>query len=708
MLRLELMKIDGTKNYIELVDKITGKDIIDEHILLFENYYYQITIQTDKVFENIELYIGDYAVPLTFNDFSGCYQSSKALLFEGCYDLIDITLCVTDSFQNENTLKSPYLRVATTKETVEQIYNMLEEIESKLPNFLEICFSKSKKKSGLLHDKHRSIFNTFKILEEIIDTYEHNYANFCNFKKNKIIEKPVIVDSNSMRKINDDSLRWMVSNPEYLVPSNHDQGISIGRKKYLPLKIRTFTKEYSYEIYENQTILGFLDSLVSYTQSQLNEFENEIKRISTISKEIIKQLPNTHELTGRCVLVFYRGIIHKLEQNHKILEELYHKYFILFKCTPLIINDIPKSTNIFRKIRHYKLCYECIAKWFEMGNYSLEHLDYLFKLKTLSRIFEYFCLLKLQYAIEKNEYIFQSADRVGEIDELNDEHSINNIYKFSNGKYNLKLLYEPIIFKQKLYSDLNLYSTGYNFSKRCWNDYWTPDFIIELECNDRRYYMILDAKYSTLKNVRQYYIPELILKYGTQIASKDKYYSDVIAIGAIYPNDGNKIFYYKKESNISNRKSLPIYFSMAIEKGDNGDTALSNHLNKLISNVNMLENNLTKTYEESHKNINEDNEELFKGFKDQIDNTIQNIKVNGKYCQYYGKGICLVQKKACYVKSEICADYIHKDDSSLRRKKINCKNLNSSGKNYSCTVSGRKGCIGINECKFYRERKTTI
>lgn len=62
------------------------------------------------------------------------------------------------------------------------------------------------------------------------------------------------------------------------------------------------------------------------------------------------------------------------------------------------------------------------------------------------------------------------------------------------------------------------------------------------------YYYILDAKYSNASNVKKRYIPDLVLKYGTQIASKDKFFSDIISVGAVYPGSKDNIYFFKKNA----------------------------------------------------------------------------------------------------------------------------------------------------------------
>lgn len=705
MFRLCVVKPDGLDFTIDMYEKRISIDDINKQILLFENYQYKVIVQSDEIFENAEMYIGDYPVQLLFNDMTGCYETSKELLFEGCFDLAYITLYITDSEGNEKIWYTDFLRVATTKQTASQVEAMLNEIEESLPSFLDVCFSRNRKKSGLVNNDIRSIWNTLKLLDEIIAVYEENYGNFRNYRREKVISSPILVDSKQMRMIDQEGLQWISRNPDYLCPSGKNIGILFEKTHYLPTKIKTNYNQYSYEVYENKVILGFLKEILKYIEIQVYDFQNQINVFQSIPQEIVKQLPNTHELTGRCIFVYYKGVINKFKEKSEIFLRLFYKYEKLLMCTPLDITYIPALTNTFKQVYHYQVCYECIVKWYEAGDYSFEHLNYLFKLKTLSRVFEYYCLIKLQNALLLNGYELKGAFRneYSEDDVEDVEEDINNKYIFSNGKYELTLHYEPHIQTKKLNRDMNLYSTGYNFTKAKWNDGWTPDFVIKIVGESNEYYLILDAKYSNFNNVKKRHMPELVLKYGTQIASNNKFYSDVIGIGAIYPNDNDKLYYYKKNNAFSNRRSMPVFFSVSVENSEEGNVALKNRIKELLDIVDVLEHDMPQnggvsTVEKI--SLIDEKEDVHPKEK-----VIAHPKlVSGKRCQYYGRGKCLIKREACTVLKGICYEYKQKDDSVLIKRDQSCRFLKMGVKQSTCNISDKLGCIGTDICMFYQQR----
>lgn len=722
-MKLCIIKPDGSNAEVLLGYNQPSLDNVNNDLLLFENYPYKLILRSEETFDSIELFVGDYDIPLKINPATGCYETEKDTVFSGCFDLACISINIENEDGEEFTCYSDYLRIATTKQTAKQVELMLGEIENSLPNFLEICFSHSRKRAGLIKNDIRSIWNTLRIIDEIVNVYEENYGYFSNHKKSVVEQEVAIVDVRSMRKVDQESLIWITSNPDNLVGTEKESLIKYKEKYYTPAKVKTYISRYSYDIYENRTVLGFLKSVIEYMDWQITGLSREISKLENIPESIILQLPNTHELTGRCIYVYYKGVIERFENKRDILQELYYRYSRILECPPENIVTTPKLTNTFKQVYHYRICYECMVKWFEAGDYSFDHLNYLFKLKTLSRIFEYYCLIKLQIAIVQNGYLLTNTSRVV-YDIEDDFENINNKYMFSGHGYELTLLYEPSIWVNRLNEDMNLYSTGYNFTKCKWNDRWTPDFVIKISSSSNEYYYILDAKYSNFHNIKKRYIPELVLKYGSQIASKDKFLSDVIGVGAIYPSDSDKMYYFKKNGVNSNKESLPKYFSLAIVGEGDGNNALKARILSLLDIVDILETKgvpmILESKTESGKSADQiQNSEEPKNVTETMASEKKRLKSNdmhkehrvyGKKCFFYSRGMCMCQKIRCTINGNSCEFYEHKNSKELLCKEDTCRNFIQyirKGKvnKVECVVSGLPGCIGSDKCKFYLKKK---
>lgn len=707
----------GNRHELLLNNNEPKLDKINDEILLLENYEYKIIIHDKDRTENLELFIGDYCVPLHYNSTTDCYETAKERLFFGCFDLVNISV-VYELDGNEQILYSEYTRVATTKQTAKQVELMLDEIENSIPNSLETCFSKNHKQSGLNKNNNiRSIWNTLTIVDEIVSIYDKNYSYFLNHRKTSIEKNPVITDVRSMKEIDQDSLRWIVCNPDYLERTRTNTGIIVNGDFYIPSKVKTYKNNHSYDVYENRIILGFISTVLIYVESQLDGFRNELSELSSIPDKIVKQLPNTHELTGRCIYIYYKGIMDRFIERKEQLQELLFKYERALNCNYEIINAIPKLTNTFKEVYQYRVCYEAIVKWLEFGDYNFSHIDYLFKLKTLTRIFEYYCLIKLQSAISMLGYSLQETDRISYGVEKDDESNINNSYRFTGNGYELTLLYEPVIWTNRTNETINLFSTGYNFSKALFNNYWTPDFVVKIVSERGEYYFILDSKYSPFTNVKKTLFPELVLKYSAQIASMNKHWSDVIGIGALYPDTKDNIFYFKKNEISSEKEPLPQYFAISVVGETTGTELLKNRISDVFNVINSIENNTLNInrIKSSTKSDNHNGSISVKPLEqsnaDEInssDNTHADKKRGVcKRCLYYGKSRCLFKGKITHSENT-CENYAHRNNSNFISDN-SCRNMIQISRNgrikYECKVSGSASCVGAEHCKYFQKKK---
>ena len=134
---LRIIKPDGSSTDIELYNKQPTIDHVNGELLLFENYQYSIIVLDNETYDKLDLFIGDYVVPLKINPISGCYETEKDILFSGCYDLVSIT-AISENLDGDEIIRYiEYVRIATTKQTARQVESMLEEIEKSLPTFLD-------------------------------------------------------------------------------------------------------------------------------------------------------------------------------------------------------------------------------------------------------------------------------------------------------------------------------------------------------------------------------------------------------------------------------------------------------------------------------------------------------------------------------------------------------------------------------------------
>ena len=73
---------------------------------------------------------------------------------------------------------------------------------------------------------------------------------------------------------------------------------------------------------------------------------------------------------------------------------------------------IPVFTPVFRSINAYRQIYTVIHRWFSIGNYDLGKDELLLSFISTSKIYEYYCLIKmLSHITENTDYALTESKR---------------------------------------------------------------------------------------------------------------------------------------------------------------------------------------------------------------------------------------------------------------------------------------------------------
>ena len=172
--------------------------------------------------------------------------------------------------------------------------------------------------------------------------------------------------------------------------------------------------------------------------------------------------------------------------------------------------------------------FEIIVRWFRYGEYSLEKERLILQVKTLDKLFEYYCLLRLLKLLADNGYqkanvkepVFK-FDYVSADKHYQNEKDVANTYLLSNGEVTATLYYQPVISAVQFENDLTLFRTTKPPAGN--PDYYTPDFVLKFTSSeDDEEYAIFDAKFSSRANIKKHSLSEVIRKYSCEISAASR------------------------------------------------------------------------------------------------------------------------------------------------------------------------------------------
>lgn len=454
------------------------------------------------------------------------------------YDLVIVSFILSFVDGSSKEYFTDFLLcVSKSQEDASNIQNMLQELLT-FDDFQvgEWIFADSKRDaSNSLYEgkwnKHayKSLSSYIQLLEQVITCYKNNYAYFRMQGKHTIKQSNVLVPYEKVKKVSRDSFNWIIQNTDQLADVPYTSGIRYQGKSYLPYHIKTDASQKSWDVYENRVIIGFLHTALLNAKQICTEFDRDILNEERIISRIHGSFPKEYcapIITIKSLQVsFCRILLGKLNHSINTLQNLYKQYETLFDVQISILSTLPRKTSTFCEIKPYAQVFEMIVRWFQYGEYSLEKERLILQVKTLDKLFEYYCLLRLLKLLADNgyqkadveepvfKYDYTAADR-----HYQNEKDVANTYLLSKNSVVVTLYYQPVISAVRFENDLTLYRTT---KPPCGKpDYYTPDFVLKFASSEHNEeYVIFDAKFSSQTNIKNHSLPEVIRKYSCELCA---------------------------------------------------------------------------------------------------------------------------------------------------------------------------------------------
>ena len=379
---------------------------------------------------------------------------------------------------------------------------------------------------------YKSLSSYIQLLEQVIACYKNNFAYFKTQGKHTIKRTEVLVPYEKVKQVSRDSFNWILQNADQLAAVPYTSGIQFHGKNFLPYQVRTDASRKSWNVYENRVIIGFLNTALLNAKQVSAEFDRDVLNEERVISRIHGSFPKEYRapiITIKSLQIsFCRLLLKKLDCLIDTLQSVGKQYSSLFDVQPLVLNTLPRKTNTFCEIKPYAQVFEIIVRWFRYGEYSLEKERLILQVKTLDKLFEYYCLLRLLKLLADNGYqkanvkepVFK-FDYVSADEHYQNEKDVANTYLLSNGEVTATLYYQPVISAVQFENDLTLFRTTKPPAGN--PDYYTPDFVLKFASSeDDEEYAIFDAKFSSRANIKKHSLPEVIRKYSCEISAASR------------------------------------------------------------------------------------------------------------------------------------------------------------------------------------------
>lgn len=516
-----LDQTDGSKTILKVYRKEHFSEL--EHIAAASKYvfcdhqYREIELEDDAdIIEHVELSINGNELQSVVNN-NHIYMltaSSEAEIFFSCYGFTSLELKLHSAQKTEEYITEPVSIMVKDNYIGNSLRRMYSYVEQHEPEFIR-RYDNQLSAYGI--DTYNS---KIRVAEKTLKVYKDCYGYFRENARYKIHQEEIVDRAERMQHINASTVRYAVTHPEYLHPSNTVVGIPVGDKYYIPRKVLTSRNVITQNIYENQMVVSFLTTLMKGVSDIETKIHKLTENVNALTTGIDGYINSAIRLYGR-TQEDLRSIEEKCRNIQKELRAVYMGYRTTFDGVDYVtIEQAVKMTPIFMTVPQYNMIFNNINEWLYYGTSREGTSDDGVLLTTFrsSGLYEEYVLSRLLvYFKEKAEYIGRTLVRYQHYDEFSDlgtDHS--NVFLFKTEKANITVFFQPIIGKPSEGDNIGIYrsvSWTFDFGSRSNESYYSPDYVVKIDAFGMSKFIILDAKFSKNTTVKKQYLMNLIYKY---------------------------------------------------------------------------------------------------------------------------------------------------------------------------------------------------
>ena len=435
---------------------------------------------------------------------------------------------------------------------------------------------------------YRSVTTYIQMLRQVSECYRKYYLYFKKSAKHNVIPIPKRIDYKQARKLGQRDINWLFKNLEQLFPVDIDTSIESGGINYLPLRIMTEHRQINFMVYENEIIMSFLKTIIGEAQQIFTELQRAIVTAEDIYNRLRITPPKGYFAPIITVKQIQNKYLRTVQNDLKFivseLRKIYQMYYGILPIKGEALSYLPRKTKVFQEIQAYSKVYDLIVKWFEFGEISLEREKIIFRVKTIDKLYEYYCLQQILKMLLDEDFVIRDANndircieyKVGD-NKYKNEVDVANTYVLYRNEEKVVVYYQPVIYSDGYSNGLNLYRT----TKK--NSYYSPDFVLKFSRGKDEKYVVLDSKYANRNSIIKYRLRECIWNYGVEVEAREETAGvEMMWLLQGRRDDSAAIYTLSNSPNAQKCKHTRSYGIISINTKDNNRKRLWNEILKAI------------------------------------------------------------------------------------------------------------------------------
>lgn len=456
------------------------------------------------------------------------FSSSPEKIFRESFGIAFLRLYIEDE-----EFSLPF-EVLATKLTAIQAERMIRYLIERREHIIRVCLSRTMRPAGMKDDGWSDPETVLSTAEKIIDTLLECRGELRKHIRSKLIPEKVPAWKMEKSGYLIDPVD-VIFNIDSLRPADGRQDVVLRGRTYSTSAIDVTALVRNTNVEENSILIGGLYSIRRVISGLMDDIRTAFTglHIPAYDKEYVQLGEVLMKLTGGAM---YERCERLVSSTENIIRMMENELGIIFSG-----EIYPKITPYVRSSRLYRNIFEKYTHWYDLGTPSIEGDLSLIKLRSLSKIFEFFVLFRLFDYLEKEKWEITESLLSEEFYKL-----IPDYITFGKDDMRITLSYEPNVYKfsnQTQHMDLvkinNYFYPGKN---------WNPDYTMRIESisSEISRYIILDAKYSNPYWIENTHLHNIYDKYYSYTAVFDNYKNvvsknEILGVFAIFPEPLHQI-----------------------------------------------------------------------------------------------------------------------------------------------------------------------
>lgn len=454
----------------------------------------QVRIAPDRDDLAPTVYFEDYQAPCRSGLVDGVavYETPEHYFFAECFGYATVRIEFVD------LTETVAFDVLAKKTTVEQARKMISYLSQYGESLLKSCFARTTYTVGTTRANVVDPESMLSSAEKLVQVLQSSQSELLHHLRERLVPQRIPLSDASMAGFEIDPSD-VVTNLDALMPSAAIGDVFIRGRYYDLSSIHVAQLKPTADVVENQIILGGLYSI----RRQIGQLHAQLAEIAVGMVDA----PADYEQLSRLLLSLTAGVM--IRRCQALIDGTEHLIKLFERQLGVNFNGeiAPLMTGYARSTRLYRVVFVELSAWYELGTPTIDGVNFLMKMKSLSSIYEKFVLFHLLEHLLKQGWTAE-----GEVEFADRETMVPSRILLVAGDNQVTLQYEPIIrgFNQTS-RHMDLVDTEHKPSDTY--PYWKPDFVLRLKTPTAVQYLILDAKYSTREKVKKFHLGELHRKY---------------------------------------------------------------------------------------------------------------------------------------------------------------------------------------------------